>query len=152
MKLVLTPVEQAEAINNWITYNYGIPLKVSSDTLKEITIDTKPLLASEAYKELKESGIEQAILAEDARVEREWAIERADELGIKYRADISTDKLVERIEEYELDMIINPYAVAGVPTEAPKEVELDSEDDLEQQVPEVQEPMLPKTSIFNRGK
>lgn len=152
MKLVLTPVEQAEAINNWIMSNYHIPLKVSSDTLKEITIDTKPVSTSEAYKELKESGIEQDVLAEDARVEREWAIERADELGIKYRSDISTDKLIERIEEHEDEFATKALnTVAGVPTEAPKEVELDNEDDLEQQVPEVQEPMLPKTSIFNRG-
>lgn len=151
MKLLLTPEEQAEAINDWIMSNYGIPLEVTTDIFEDVAIDTKPVLPSKAYKELKESGIEEDVLSEDERVEREYAEERADELGISYRSDIKTSTLIQRIEEHEDEIATKALnTVAGMSTEAPKEVELDSEDDLEQELPEVTEP--PKGSIFNRGK
>lgn len=96
LQIIVTPEEQAVAINKYLAAEYGLNLAISSDSLTSVNITVKPVFEGDATQE--------AVTTEKEEVEddREWAEERANELGISFRSDIKTSTLISRIEDEEV--------------------------------------------------
>lgn len=162
MKLTLEPDELTHAVKNYLRDTYSLYGEVKVQELHEVEVEIKPrvftssAVASVDYKDTSES--EDATLDYDTT--RKDAISRADHLGIKYRADISTEKLIERIEEYELDMVNLPIRSDGneLPFENNVDTIVESDESIEElsdeTIQEVQEeqPQKKKKSIFDKSE
>lgn len=154
MKLTIPANELSTAVKEYLQRTYSLYGEVTVQELHEVEVDIHPrtiesLFSSSVVKE----QVEKATVNND----REDAINRADHLGIKYRADISTDKLIERIEEHELDMINKPYVVSDgneLPLEDDVDTVVESDEPLEEEVSdepieaEETQPEKKKKSIF----
>ena len=150
MKIILTPNDQAVAIQAYLVENYNIVTYIDEDNLQDMSIDVPPTWADEPTKTTSSSKpkLRAPTPIDDERVE---ALDRADELGIDYHPNIGTDKLIKRIEEHEEE--VASRAMAEEPEDTTEE---DSEDipspleDKEDLFP-VPNPVIPtKKSIFDR--
>lgn len=150
MKIILTPNDQAVAIQAYLVENYNIVTYIDEDNLQDMSIDVPPTWADEPTKTTSSSKpkLRAPTPIDEERVE---ALDRADELGIDYHPNIGTDKLIKRIEEHEEE--VASRAMAEEPEDTTEE---DSEDiprpleDLEDLFP-VPNPVIPtKKSIFDR--
>lgn len=100
MKIILTPNDQAVAIQAYLVENYNIVTYIDEDNLQDMTIDVPPTWSDEPTKTTSSSKPKlRAPTPVDE--ERQEALDRADELGIEYHPNIGTDKLIKRIEEHE---------------------------------------------------
>lgn len=158
MKLLLQPDELSHAVKNYLRDTYSLYGEVEVQELHEVEVDIKPrnydYVANDEITEINDTP------DEEYDTTREDALGRADHLGIKYRADISIDKLIERIEEYEIDMANLPIRSDG--NELPLEndvddvVELDEplEEEANETIQEVEEvqPQKKKKSIFDKSE
>lgn len=153
MKIILTPNDQAVAIQAYLVENYNIVTYIDEDNLQDMSIDVPPTWADEPTKTTSSSKpkLRAPTPIDDERVE---ALDRADELGIDYHPNIGTDKLIKRIEEHEEE--VASRAMAEEPEDTTEE---DSEDipspleDLEdkEDLFPVPNPVIPtKKSIFDR--
>lgn len=97
MKLTLPANELNEAVKGYLQRTYSIYSEVIIQELQDVEVEVNPVdrVASNEFVSVEEVTSD---------TERDAAIAKADELGIKYRSDISTDKLIERIEERELEL------------------------------------------------
>lgn len=154
MKLTIPANELSTAVKEYLQRTYSLYGEVTVQELHEVEVDIHPRTIESLYSP---SVVKEQV--EDVTVDndREDAINRADHLGIKYRADISTDKLIERIEEHELDMINKPYAVSDgneLPLEDDVDTVVESDEPLEEVVSdetieaEEIQPEKKKKSIF----
>lgn len=153
MKIILTPNDQAVAIQAYLVENYNIVTYIDEDNLQDMSIDVPPTWADEPTKTTSSSKpkLRAPTPIDEERVE---ALDRADELGIDYHPNIGTDKLIKRIEEHEEE--IASRTMAEEPEDTTEE---DSEDipspleDLEdkEDLFPVPNPVIPtKKSIFDR--
>lgn len=154
MKLTIPASELSTAVKEYLQRTYSLYGEVTVQELHEVEVDIHPrtiesLFSPSVVKEQVED------VTEDN--DREDAINRADHLGIKYRADISTDKLIERIEEHELGMVNKPYAVSDgneLPLEDDVDTIVESDEPIEEVVSdetieaEENQPEKKKKSIF----
>lgn len=154
MKLTIPASELSTAVKEYLQRTYSLYGEVTVQELHEVEVDIHPRTIESLYSP---SVVKEQV--EDVTVDndREDAINRADHLGIKYRADISTDKLIERIEEHELDMVNKPYAVSDgneLPLEDDVDTVVESDEPLEEAVSdetieaEENQPEKKKKSIF----
>ena len=143
LQIIVTPEEQALAINKYLAAEYGLNLAISSDSLTAVNITVKPMFAgdvSDAIQEAVTSDTEQ----ED---DREWAEERANELGISYRSDIKTSTLISRIEDEEERIMKEATKPDPLPMDEPEEQVYE---EVEEEVETVEEEDQPaKKSIFD---
>ena len=164
MKIILTPNDQAVAIQAYLIENYNIVTYIDEDNLQDMTIDVPPTWADEPTK-VTTSNQPKARTLTPVDEERQYALDRADELGIEYHPNIGTDKLIKRIEEHEDE--IASRAMAEEPVASIKEEEdftqeqlnkaserttgpLEDLEDKEDLFP-VPNPVIPtKKSIFDR--
>ena len=104
MKLTLEPNDLVEATKQYLRNNYSIygEVAISKYEFDDIVVDIEPLTPKTNILNIPEATKN---TEEPVDTEREDAINRADHLGIKYRADISTEKLIERIEEHEEEIL-----------------------------------------------
>lgn len=164
MKIILTPNDQAVAIQAYLVENYNIVTYIDEDNLQDMSIDVPPTWADEPTKTTSSSKpkLRTPTPIDDERVE---ALDRADELGIEYHPNIGTDKLIKRIEEHEEE--IASRAMAEEPVDSTEEEEdftqeelnkaserttspLENLEDKEDLFP-VPNPVIPtKKSIFDR--
>lgn len=164
MKIILTPNDQAVAIQAYLVENYNIVTYIDEDNLQDMSIDVPPTWADEPTKTTSSSKpkLRTPTPIDEERVE---ALDRADELGIEYHPNIGTDKLIKRIEEHEEE--IASRAMAEEPVDSTEEEEdftqeelnkaserttspLENLEDKEDLFP-VPNPVIPtKKSIFDR--
>lgn len=158
MKLTLEAIDLEEAIKNYLKNTYSLYGEIEVQEVNDIEVIIKPREYTSSIKTGTEYSSDVPIDVEYDTT-REDAIGRADHLGIKYRADISTDKLIERIEEYELEMHSeNKYSNDGneLPLENDVDTVVESDEPLEEEadetIQEVQEeqPQKKKKSIFDK--
>lgn len=164
MKIILTPNDQAVAIQAYLVENYNIVTYIDEDNLQDMTIDVPPTWSDEPTKTTSSSKPKlRAPTPVDE--ERQEALDRADELGIEYHPNIGTDKLIKRIEEHEEE--VASRAMAEEPVASIEEEEdftqeelnkaserttspLENLEDKEDLFP-VPNPVIPtKKSIFDR--
>ena len=144
LQIIVTPEEQALAINKYLAAEYGLNLAISSDSLTAVNITVKPMFAgdvSDAIQEAVTSDTEQ----ED---DREWAEERANELGISYRSDIKTSTLISRIEDEEERIMKEATKPDPLPMDEPEEEVYEKVEDVEVETVE-EEDQPAKKSIFD---
>lgn len=164
MKIILTPNDQAVAIQAYLVENYNIVTYIDEDNLQDMSIDVPPTWTDEPTKTTTSSKpkLRTPTPIDEERVE---ALDRADELGIEYHPNIGTDKLIKRIEEHEEE--IASRAMAEEPVDSTEEEEdftqeelnkaserttspLENLEDKEDLFP-VPNPVIPtKKSIFDR--
>lgn len=101
MKLTIPANELSTAVKEYLQRTYSLYGEVTVQELHEVEVDIHPRTIESLYTPTPVVQVEDAV--EDT--DREDAINRADHLGIKYRADISTEKLIERIEEHEEEIL-----------------------------------------------
>lgn len=128
MKIILTPNDQAVAIQAYLIENYNIVTYIDEDNLQDMSIDVPPTWADERTKATSSSKpkLRTPTPVDDERVE---ALDRADELGIEYHPNIGTDKLIKRIEEHEEE--IASRAKAEEPEDTTKEDSKETPSSLE---------------------
>ena len=152
MKLLLSAEEHGIALEEYMSSNHNIQMRLGQ-TLGPIELDFDatalsgvaiPAVPKVAVKpkvlDVLEAEVDEAesnLAGADS--DRELAILRAEELGITFRSDIKTDTLIKRIEEREEEIAIQIETA-----QRPEEVDLDSEDDLAQEIPEEEEEVKPK--------
>lgn len=102
MKLTIPANELTTSVKEYLQRTYSLYGEVTVQELHEVEVDIHPRTIESLYST---SVVKEQV--EDVTVDndREDAINRADHLGIKYRSDISTDKLIERIEEHEEEVL-----------------------------------------------
>ena len=154
MKLTIPASELSTAVKEYLQRTYSLYGEVTVQELHEVEVDIHPRTIESLYSpSVVKEQVEKVTVDND----REDAINRADHLGIKYRADISTDKLIERIEEHELDMVNKPYAVSDgneLPLENDVDTVVESDEPIEEVVSdetteaEEIQPEKKKKSIF----
>lgn len=98
MKLTIPASELSTAVKEYLQRTYSLYGEVTVQDLNEVEVDIHPRTIESLYNP---SVVKEKEEVNTVDKDREDAINRADHLGIKYRADISTDKLIERIEEHE---------------------------------------------------
>ena len=103
MKLTIPASELSTAVKEYLQRTYSLYGEVTVQELHEVEVDIHPRTIERLYT----STVGSLPVPDDVAVDsdREDAINRADHLGIKYRSDISTDKLIERIEEHEEEVL-----------------------------------------------
>lgn len=121
MKLTIPANELSTAVKEYLQRTYSLYGEVTVQELHEVEVDIHPRSIESLYNP---SVVKEQVEDDSVDSDREDAINRADHLGIKYRSDISTDKLIERIEEYELDM--NNLAIRSDGNELPLEDDVDT--------------------------
>lgn len=153
MKIILTPNDQAVAIQAYLVENYNIVTYIDEDNLQDMSIDVPPTWSDEPTKTTS-SNKPKLRAPTPADEERQEALDRADELGIDYHPNIGTDKLIKRIEEHEEE--VASLAKAEEPEYTTEEDSEETPSSLEDQ--EDQEDLFPvatpaiptKKSIFDR--
>lgn len=132
MKLTIPASELSTAVKEYLQRTYSLYGEVTVQELHEVEVDIHPRTIESLYTS---SVVKEQVEDVTVDTDREDAINRADHLGIKYRADISTDKLIERIEEYELDMLNLPTHSDG--NELPLEDDVDTVVESDEPIEEV---------------
>ena len=154
MKLTIPASELSTAVKEYLQRTYSLYGEVTVQELHEVEVDIHPRSIENLYNP---SVVKEQVEGDLVDSDREDAINRADHLGIKYRSDISTDKLIERIEEHELDMINKPYSVSDgneLPLEDVVDTVVESDEPVEEVVSdetieaEEVQPEKKKKSIF----
>lgn len=154
MKLTIPANELSTAVKEYLQRTYSLYGEVTVEELHEVEVDIYPRSIENLYNP---SVVKEQVEGDLVERDREDAINRADHLGIKYRSDISTDKLIERIEEHELDMINKPYSVSDgneLPLEDVVDTVVESDEPVEEVVSdetieaEEVQPEKKKKSIF----
>ena len=154
MKLTIPASELSTAVKEYLQRTYSLYGEVTVQELHEVEADIHPRSIENLYNP---SVVKEQVEDDSVDSDREDAINRADHLGIKYRSDISTDKLIERIEEHELDMINKPYSVSDgneLPLEDVVDTVVESDEPVEEVVSdetieaEEVQPEKKKKSIF----
>ena len=154
MKLTIPASELSTAVKEYLQRTYSLYGEVTVEELNEVEVDIHPRSIENLYNP---SVVKEQVEGDLVDSDREYAINRADHLGIKYRSDISTDKLIERIEEHELDMINKPYSVSDgneLPLEDVVDTVVESDEPVEEVVSdetieaEEVQPEKKKKSIF----
>ena len=153
MKLTIPSNELSTAVKEYLQRTYSLYGEVTVQELHEVEVDIHPRSIESLYNH---SAVKEQVEVVTIDIEREDAINRADYLGIKYRSDISTDKLIERIEEHELDMLNLPIHSDGneLPLEDDVDTVVESDKPLEEEVSdetieaEEVQPEKKKKSIF----
>lgn len=102
MKLTIPANELSTAVKEYLQRTYSLYGEVTVQELHEVEVDIHPRSIENLYNP---SVVKEHIEDDAVDSDREDAINRADHLGIKYRSDISTDKLIERIEEHEEEVL-----------------------------------------------
>lgn len=102
MKLTIPASELSTAVKEYLQRTYSLYGEVTIQELHEVEVDIHPRTIESLYSS---SVVKERVEDYSEYSEREDAINRADHLGIKYRSDISTDKLIERIEEHEEEVL-----------------------------------------------
>ena len=145
LQIIVTPEEQALAINKYLAAEYGLNLAISSDSLSAVNITVKPMFEGDVTDAIQEAVTTDTEQEDD----REWAEERANELGISYRSDIKTSTLISRIEDEEERIMKEATKPDPLPMDEPKEEEVYEEVE-EVEVETVEEEDQPaKKSIFD---
>ena len=143
LQIIVTPEEQALAINKYLAAEYGLNLAISSDSLTAVNITVKPMFAGDVSDAIQEAVTTDTEQEDD----REWAEERANELGISYRSDIKTSTLISRIEDEEERIMKEATKPDPLPMDEPKEQVYE---EVEEEVETVEEEDQPaKKSIFD---
>lgn len=154
MKLTIPANELSTAVKEYLQRTYSLYGEVTVQELHEVEVDIHPRTIESLFSS---SVVKEQVEKVTVNNDREDAINRADHLGIKYRADISTDKLIERIEEHELDMVNKSYTVSDgneLPLEDDVDTVVESDEPLEEVVSdetieaEETQPEKKKKSIF----
>lgn len=102
MKLTIPASELSTAVKEYLQRTYSLYGEVTVQELHEVEVDIHPRTIESLFSpSVVKEQVEKITVDND----REDAINRADHLGIKYRSDISTDKLIERIEEHEEEVL-----------------------------------------------
>lgn len=102
MKLTIPASELSTAVKEYLQRTYSLYGEVTVQELHEVEVDIHPRTIENLYTS---SVVKEQVEDTTVDKDREDAINRADHLGIKYRADISTEKLIERIEEHEEEVL-----------------------------------------------
>lgn len=102
MKLTIPANELSTAVKEYLQRTYSLYGEVTVEDLHEVEVDIRPRSIENLYNP---SVVKEQVENDTIDSDREDAINRADHLGIKYRSDISTDKLIERIEEHEEEVL-----------------------------------------------
>ena len=102
MKLTIPANELSTAVKEYLQRTYSLYGEVTVEELNEVEVDIRPRSIENLYNP---SVVKEQVEDVSVDSDREVAINRADQLGIKYRSDISTDKLIERIEEHEEEVL-----------------------------------------------
>ena len=102
MKLTIPANELSTAVKEYLQRTYSLYGEVTVQELHEVEVDIHPRSIESLYNP---SVVKEQVEDDAVDSDREYAINRADQLGIKYRSDISTDKLIERIEEHEEEVL-----------------------------------------------
>ena len=102
MKLTIPANELSTAVKEYLQRTYSLYGEVTVQELHEVEVDIHPRTIESLFSP---SVAKEQVEGVTIDIEREDAINRADYLGIKYRSDISTDKLIERIEEHEEEVL-----------------------------------------------
>ena len=102
MKLTIPANELSTAVKEYLQRTYSLYGEVTVEELNEVEVDIRPRSIENLYNP---SVVKEQVEDDAVDNDREDAINRADQLGIKYRSDISTDKLIERIEEHEEEVL-----------------------------------------------
>ena len=102
MKLTIPANELSTAVKEYLQRTYSLYGEVTVEELHEVEVDIRPRSIENLYNP---SVVKEQVEDDSVDSDREDAINRADQLGIKYRSDISTDKLIERIEEHEEEVL-----------------------------------------------
>lgn len=102
MKLTIPANELSTAVKEYLQRTYSLYGEVTVQELHEVEVDIRPRSIENLYNP---SVVKEQVEDVSVDSDREVAINRADQLGIKYRSDISTDKLIERIEEHEEEVL-----------------------------------------------
>lgn len=102
MKLTIPANELSTAVKEYLQRTYSLYGEVTVEELHEVEVDIRPRSIENLYNP---SVVKEQVEDVSVDSDREVAINRADQLGIKYRSDISTDKLIERIEEHEEEVL-----------------------------------------------
>lgn len=102
MKLTIPANELSTAVKEYLQRTYSLYGEVTVQELHEVEVDIRPRSIENLYNP---SVVKEQVENDTIDSDREDAINRADHLGIKYRSDISTDKLIERIEEHEEEVL-----------------------------------------------
>ena len=102
MKLTIPASELSTAVKEYLQRTYSLYGEVTVQELHEVEVDIHPRTIESLYSP---SVVKEQVEDVTEDNDREDAINRADHLGIKYRSDISTDKLIERIEEHEEEVL-----------------------------------------------
>lgn len=102
MKLTIPANELSTAVKEYLQRTYSLYGEVTVQELHEVEVDIHPRSIESLYNP---SVVKEQVEHDTVDSDREDAINRADHLGIKYRSDISTDKLIERIEEHEEEVL-----------------------------------------------
>ena len=143
LQIIVTPEEQALAINKYLAAEYGLNLAISSDSLTAVNITVKPMFAGDVSDAIQEAVTTDTEQEDD----REWAEERANELGISYRSDIKTSTLISRIEDEEERIMKEATKPDPLPMDEPEEQVYE---EVEEEVETVEEEDQPaKKSIFD---
>ena len=134
MKIIITAVDQAKALNNFIQNVYGLDVLISYKDLSDMTVEIDPIVNTEP--KVKEEVVSEEVALD---TERKAAEERAEELGISFRSDIKTENLISRIEEEEERIA----KLARTPDPLPMDEGVELDEEFEEEEQEV------KPSIFN---
>lgn len=140
MKIIITAVDQAKALNNFIQNVYGLDVLISYKDLSDMTVEIDPIVNTEP--KVKEEVVSEEVALD---TERKAAEERAEELGISFRSDIKTENLISRIEEEEERIA----KLARTPDPLPMDEGVEEYEDEQEEEEEQQDT---KPSIFNITK
>lgn len=93
MKIILTPNDQAVAIQAYLMDTFNIVTYIDEELLQDMQLDINPNYTADPSENTEDTTV--------VEVDREWAETRANELGISFRSDIKTSTLITRIEDEE---------------------------------------------------
>lgn len=144
LQIIVTPEEQALAINKYLAAEYGLNLAISSDSLSAVNITVKPMFEADVSDAIQEAVTTDTEQEDD----REWAETRAEELGISFRSDIKTSTLISRIEDEEARIMKEATKPEPLPMDEPEEQVYEEVEEVEEETEEVEEQPA-KKSIFD---
>lgn len=144
LQIIVTPEEQALAINKYLAAEYGLNLAISSDSLSAVNITVKPMFQGDVTDAIQEAVTTDTEQEDD----REWAEERANELGISFRSDIKTSTLISRIEDEEARIMKEATKPEPLPMDEPEKEVYEEVEEVEEQTVEAEEQPA-KKSIFD---
>lgn len=130
MKIILTPNDQAVAIQAYLMDTFNIVTYINEELLQDMQLDINPNYTADPSKNTEDTTV-----VED---DREWAETRAEELGINFRSDIKTSTLITRIEEAEEELAKQARNPDPLPMDEPDYEETQYEE-VQEEVTEAEE-------------